>query len=513
MRVRVFENDVERVSLREEVGDLKEAIASEDLDEETLEAARVELKERKRELGRLEARLRSHTVTEKRLAIFEAATAALATVPLETLRERKRVDEHTEALPQLMVRFGEAIDCTLLLPKRSRKRVMVTAEQAVLLQAGAPWAAVQIYEPATAFVQAAVRVARGGRVQLRIKPSAFVKACTLPAEREVQREAKRAKLLAEEEERVARAASKRTAAMAGHKAAMASVADSSGNLREARCRARRVLRAEYMGFERDVPEAAAPAVEVVAMSVDATAETEAPAETECARAEVAEGLTAGDVAAMLDIDDCAAAMAAAAAAAVAAECMSSRLEERALQMTSAGLTGLSSSEVLLRQYELLQADTSCQNAKKELSLRTGIRERTLMGRLAAARAAREATAAVHEADSSEPLAIAATARSSMRGISEVRARREAEMAVQAAPMDADEMISMVIGAAGGSMDGEAHLPCAHACMRERAMLACMSVILWDGVCGLLLLFALENLMVCSVVLFSYRIAGSTISGM
>ena len=132
------------------------------------------LAECEHELTKLEARLRSHAVMEKRHAVFDAAMARLATVPLETLRERKHVEEHTEELPVLMARWGDAVDCTLLLPKRSRKRARVTAEQAALLQAGVPWAAVQEYEPHAALAHVATRVLCGGYVRVCVRPSDYL---------------------------------------------------------------------------------------------------------------------------------------------------------------------------------------------------------------------------------------------------------------------------------------------------------------------------------------------------
>ena len=174
VRMRVFDSSAERISLREEVEDLSEALASGELEEEVAEATRAELSQRERELRNLEGRLRGHVLKEKRQAVFDDGLAKLATVPLETLRERRRVSERVEALPQLMVTFGDAIDCSLLLPSRSRKRAIVTAEQGALLRAGASWEAVQIYDASRELVQADIRVLRHGYVRLRLQPSAFL---------------------------------------------------------------------------------------------------------------------------------------------------------------------------------------------------------------------------------------------------------------------------------------------------------------------------------------------------
>ena len=73
-----------------------------------------------------------------------------------------------------MARFGDAVDGTLLLPKQACKRAAVTSEHAALL-AGVPWAAVQVYEPSRPVVLLAASVLCGGRVRVRVQPSAFMK--------------------------------------------------------------------------------------------------------------------------------------------------------------------------------------------------------------------------------------------------------------------------------------------------------------------------------------------------
>ena len=65
----------------------------------------------------------------------------------------------------------------------------MTSEHAALL-AGVPWAAVQVYEPSRPVVLLAASVLCGGRVRVRVQPSAFMKACTPLEECEAVREAK-----------------------------------------------------------------------------------------------------------------------------------------------------------------------------------------------------------------------------------------------------------------------------------------------------------------------------------
>ena len=207
VRVKLFEENAERMGLRDEVGALKEAVESGELSGAQLVEVESELECRGRELRSLENKLRDHTLKSKQDAVFEEARANLANVPLEELRARKRFAACTHSVAQVVAVCGNLADCTLLLPSRSRKREVVTPEQAAMLREGVPWAAVKLYEAEVRLVDATVRVSRG-LVQVQLKPSAFAKACTLPEVREAERAAKRArKLEAFEQREHARAAS------------------------------------------------------------------------------------------------------------------------------------------------------------------------------------------------------------------------------------------------------------------------------------------------------------------
>ena len=157
-------------------------------------------------------------------------------------------------------------------------------------------------------------------------------------------------------------------------AAAATVADSEE--REARLRARRALRSEYLGEAVVVEEA-----------------TEATEAMEVVAAELGEATGADERVSVLDLldvldaqdGDAAAAeltVVAAAAAAAMGFAMSAAVQ---VEAPAAPAEAMSPDERLLREYEALQADRMCKNAKKALSESTGIPPRSLMRRLAHAR--------------------------------------------------------------------------------------------------------------------------------
>ena len=74
---------------------------------------------------------------QKRQEIFAEAQKSLATVPLETLRERRKIASYEAVtIRDVQAKYGDAVDGTALLPKGSRKRAVVTEAQVELLHAG-----------------------------------------------------------------------------------------------------------------------------------------------------------------------------------------------------------------------------------------------------------------------------------------------------------------------------------------------------------------------------------------
>ena len=200
VRDRVFKQNPEWLSRRQEVAALKEVVALGELDDHEAAEVKVELKEAARLLHNLDKRLQTVALDQKRQQLFAEARASLANVPLATMRERRRVVSYVEmSVQEVNAKYGDAVDGTALLPLLSRKRAVVTEAQAELLFDGVEWKVVKCWPEGRTvqpLVQASLQASRQGRVRLSVRPSKFVSSVSSVA----QRQAARAGRLASEKE-------------------------------------------------------------------------------------------------------------------------------------------------------------------------------------------------------------------------------------------------------------------------------------------------------------------------
>ena len=229
VRDRVFKQNPEWLSRRQEVAALKEVVALGELADDEAAEVKVELKEAARLLYNLKKRLQTVALGQKRQELFAEARASLANVPLATMRERRRVVSYVEmSVQDVHAKYGNAVDGTALLPLFSRKRALVTEAQAELLLDGVEWKVVKSWpegRPVQPLVQASLRASRQGRVCLSVRPSKFVSSVSSLAQRQA---ARAGRLASEEEDRAAkrqcteaRRAAERAAAAEAKRAAAA----------------------------------------------------------------------------------------------------------------------------------------------------------------------------------------------------------------------------------------------------------------------------------------------------